>query len=580
MTSTSKTAFHSLLSLAVFAILGLTPVASADNSHARIIRLSFVQGDVRIAHSVKGDPLQSGDNTWEVASLNLPIHQGDALATDNGRAEVEFESGNIAFLAENTVLEFYDLSLEDGSFTTRLILRQGSASFYVRPDRGDYFSVTGGDFSVEASGKAEFRVNNYDDGSDVQVLQGHVSVLSKDKTTPLSKGHSLSMKASDPLSVSLENAANLDDFDQWVSGRIESGQATLMASQRYSGVYDYTSGFGDLYTFGGWYAVDGFGYCWRPYGVNFGWNPFQFGQWYFDPFLGGWAFVGGQPWGWLPYHYGNWIFHPGLGWVWTPTGAFPYTRAGYFAHGRTTTAWRPVTATWVRSGSQVALVPTHPLDSRGKTPTNLREGIFPVSQRGVLDRVQLADGEKWKNFKNSSRDSLPTQVSTVAPPARVVRTMAAGGSAAGVAASASARGSGIAYDAASRRFVNSGSDAASTERVATENRGAGATGGRQMPVGNASAKTSDLRRGAEIPGARGTATAGGRTSMPPSARGSAPPPAPRSSSSGSSGSSRWGGSSSGNSGSSARSSGSSSSSSSSAPRSSPSSSSSSGGRPH
>jgi len=580
MTSTSKTAFRSLLSLAVFTLLGLTSVANADSSHARIIRLSFVQGDVRITHGVKGDPLQSPDNTWEVASLNLPIHQGDALATDNGRAEVEFESGNIAFLAENTVLEFYDLSLEDGSFTTRLILRQGSASFYVRPERGDYFSVTGGDFSVEAAGKAEFRVNNYDDGSDVQVLQGHISVLSKDKTTSLSKGHSLSMKASDPLSVSVENAANLDDFDQWVSGRIESGQAALTASQRYSGVYDYTSGFGDLYTFGGWYAVDGFGYCWRPYGVNFGWNPFQFGHWFFDPSFGNWVFVGGQPWGWLPYHYGNWIFHSGLGWVWTPTGAFPYTRAGYFGQTRTI-AWRPVTATWVRSGSQVGLVPTHPLDSHGKTPANLREGIFPVSQRGVLDRVQLTDGEKWKNFKNSSRDSLPTQVSAAAPPTRVVRTMAAGGSAAGVAISSSTRGSGIAFDPASHRFVNSGSDAASsTERVGLENRAAGA-GGRQTPVGNANTTTSDLRRGTEIPGARGTGAATGRASMPPSARGSAPPPAPRSSSSGSNGGSRWGGSSSGNSGSSSRSSGSSASSSSSAPRSSSSSSSSSsGGRPH
>jgi hypothetical protein len=585
---TSKAAFRSLLSVAVFALFGLASVASADSSHARIIRLSFVQGDVRIAHNIQGDPLQSGDNTWEVASLNLPIHQGDALATDNGRAEVEFESGNIAFLAENTVLEFYDLSLEDGSFTTRLILRQGSASFYVRPERGDYFSVTGGDFSVEASGKAEFRVNNYDDGSDVQVLQGHISVLSKDKTTQLSKGQTLSMKASDPLSVSVENAASRDDFDQWVSGRIESGQAALTASQRYSGVYDYTSGFGDLYTFGGWYAVDGFGYCWRPYGVSLGWNPFQYGHWFFDPSFGNWVFVGGQPWGWLPYHYGNWIFHPGLGWVWTPTGAFPYTRAGYFGQTRTT-AWRPVTATWVRSGSQVGLVPTHPLDGRGKTPTNLREGIFPVSSRGVLDRVQLADGEKWKNFKNSSHDSLPTQVSTAAPPVRVVRTMAAGGSAAGVAVTAFTRGSGIAFDPASHRFVNSGSDAAaSTERVATENRAAGATAGRQVPVGNANTRASDLRRGTEIPGARGTATASGRTSPPPSARGSAPPPAPRSSS-GSNGGSRWGGSSSSNSGSSSRtwSGGSSSgSSASSAPRSSSSSSSgssssgSSGGRPH
>lgn len=587
---TSNTAFRSLLSLAVFALLVSASAANADSSHARIIRLSFVQGDVRITHNVNGNPLESPDKQWEVAALNLPIHQGDALATDTGRAEVEFESGNIAFLSENTVLEFYDLSLEDGSFTTRLILRQGSASFYVRPDHADYFSVTGGDFSVEASGKSYFRVNNYDDGSDVQVLEGHVSVLSKDKTTPLAKGQSLSMKASDPLSVSVENAASSDDFDQWVSGRVQSGQAALTASQRYSGVYDYTSGFGDLYTFGGWYAVDGFGYCWRPYGVSVGWNPFQFGHWFFDPALGNWVFVGGQPWGWLPYHYGNWIFHPGFGWVWTPTGSFPHARTGYF--GRTqTTAWRPVTATWVRSGSQVGLVPTHPLDTHGKTPTNLREGIFPVSQRGVLDRVQVADGERWKNFKNSSRDSLPVEVSTAAPPARMIRTIGGGGSAAGVAVTPSGRESGIVFDPAQRRFINSGSPS-STERVGAETPTSAATSDRQAasasrPTG---AKTSDLRRGSEIPGAGGTAPANSRNSLPPSARNSVAPPIPRQSSSGertggaggSGGNSRGGGSSpSGSSRTwSGGSSSSSPSSSGSSHPSSSSSSSSSGGRPH
>src|SRR6516164_1893605 len=238
---TSQAAFRRILPLASlpFCLFLAAYPASADTSHARIIRLSYVQGDVRIAHNVSGNPLESVDNTWERATLNLPIHQGDAVATDSGRAEVEFESGNVVFLAENTVLEFYDLSLEDGEFTTRLILRQGSASFSVRPARGDYFSVTGGDFSVEANEKSYFRVNNYDDGSDVQVFQGHVSVLSKDKTTPLGKGQSLSMLAADSASVSVDSVANSDEFDQWVSGRIGSGQAALSASQQYSGVYDY-----------------------------------------------------------------------------------------------------------------------------------------------------------------------------------------------------------------------------------------------------------------------------------------------------------------------------------------------------
>src|SRR5258708_1746969 len=137
--------------------------ASADSSHARIVRLSVVQGDVRFARDVKGDRLADSSAGWEAAALNLPIRQGYVVATDNGRAEVEFENGAMAFLAENTVLEFYDLSSEDGGFTTRLILRQGSAEFYANPGRADYFSVTGGDFSAQAQSKNTVRMNNYDD---------------------------------------------------------------------------------------------------------------------------------------------------------------------------------------------------------------------------------------------------------------------------------------------------------------------------------------------------------------------------------------------------------------------------------
>src|SRR2546427_8473285 len=175
--------------------------AAADSSHARIIRLSLVQGDVRFARQTHGDPLSDSSATWETASLNLPIRQGYVLATDNGRAEVEFENGAVAFLKENTVLQFYDLSLNDGALTTRLVLFQGSASFYVNPASGDYFSVTGGDFTVEANRRVTFLLDNYQDGSTVEDLSGRLTVLHKDQTTFLEKGQSLSMKAGDESSV-------------------------------------------------------------------------------------------------------------------------------------------------------------------------------------------------------------------------------------------------------------------------------------------------------------------------------------------------------------------------------------------
>src|SRR5262249_1730540 len=143
---------------------GLSSSAIADTSHARIVRLSLVQGDVRFAPSFRDDPLTDEKAAWQPAPLNLPLRQGYVLATDRGRAEVEFENGAMLFLGYNSVLEFYDLSLEDGGRVTRMVLCQGTATVYVHPSTGDYFSLTGGDYTVEATERARFRLDNFDDG--------------------------------------------------------------------------------------------------------------------------------------------------------------------------------------------------------------------------------------------------------------------------------------------------------------------------------------------------------------------------------------------------------------------------------
>jgi hypothetical protein len=180
-----KTYSRLLVFLALLITFSLPRPVEADGSHARIVRLSLVQGDVRFARDFHDDPLSDTKAVWEVAPLNLPIRQGYALATENGRAEIEFENGAMAFIGANTVVEFFDLSLNDGAHVTRLVLRQGTGIFYVHPANGDYFSVTGGDFSVEANGRARFRLDNYDDGSTVNVEQGYVEVVHKKETKSL-----------------------------------------------------------------------------------------------------------------------------------------------------------------------------------------------------------------------------------------------------------------------------------------------------------------------------------------------------------------------------------------------------------
>ncbi len=267
---TSRKLIPSILAILVLTLFSGAPPVSAGLSHARIIRLSLVQGDVRFATATHGDPLADPTATWETAGLNLPIRQGYVLATDKGRAEVEFENGAMAFLTENTVLEFYDLSLHDSARTTRLVLRQGSASFYVNPAGGDYFSVTGGDFTVEADGRSTFRLDNYDDGSTVETNQGRVSVLHNKNITRLEKGQSLSMKAGDDSSLSVGRLADEDDFDRWVSGHIDRVSTATSAALQYTGSSYYAPGFADLYTYGAFSNCGGYGYGWRPFGVGSG----------------------------------------------------------------------------------------------------------------------------------------------------------------------------------------------------------------------------------------------------------------------------------------------------------------------
>ena len=513
-----------LLTFLVMLFAGWRP-AVADSSHARIIRLSLVQGDVRFTRDVHGDPLTSDKAAWEGATLNLPIRQRYVLATDHGRAEVEFENGAMAFLAENSVLEFYDLSLEDGAKTTRLVLRQGTASFYVNPGSEDYFSVTGGDFTVQADGRAGFRLDNFDDGSVVDVTKGRVSVLRKNKTTALEKGQCLSMRAGDKDSTNIARLPENDDFDRWVSGREDAVVTATTAAQQYVSSPYYSSGIADLYTYGSWYPISGYGNCWRPYGVGLGWSPFAGGSWFRDPVFG-WSFVGSQPWGWLPYHYGGWVFEPGFGWLWSPGLGF----GGGF---NGSAPFRPVTGVFIRSKTGLlGLVPAHPLDVRGKAPINLARGVFPVAGGAVSQQASPNAGERWKVMKAPPRESLAnTAVAASAAPTRVSRTIVSGGSNARVVTLD--RNSSIAYDAREHRFVNGaaapqGAEAKGGDRTDVT---AGALAGERAAQGRAQAgAAANVRTPASnvrVP------EANVRTVAPPS-RAMAPPP-PRPSTGGSAG---------------------------------------------
>ncbi|MBZ5700706.1 MAG: FecR domain-containing protein [Acidobacteriia bacterium] len=524
----SRSVFPVLALGALLLLSAAARPAAARPSHARIVRLSLVQGDARFTRSVHGDPLADQHTAWEAAIANLPIRQGYVLSTAHGRAEVEFESGATAYLDENTAVEFYDLSLDDdGARTTRLILRQGSASFHVQPARGDLFSVTGGDFTAQAESRAAFRMDNYDDGSTIGVEKGRVTVLAKSKTTALEKGQSLSMRAGDDGSASIARLSAGDAFDKWVSARSESVTSASNSALQYVSSPYYSSGFADLYTYGAFVSYSGYGNCWRPFGMGLGWSPFSSGQWVFDS-LQGWTWVSFEPWGWLPYHFGSWVFSPAYGWLWVPGG---------FGTGGMT-YWRPATAVWVRSGGSVGVVPVHPLDTHGKTPVNLTQGVIPATGTGTP--LVAGAGDKWKVLKAPPQGALASGLAASAPPARLSRILGTGTS--GVRAVSAGRDSSIVYDPREHRF----SSAANTPAI---NAPARAPSSGIAPPATRSAERRQIApppvrtfappparsyappapsRSASAPRgpSAGSAPSFGQRSGPSSAPRSAPPPAP------------------------------------------------------
>ena len=530
------------LVLLVALFLGI-PLASADSSHARIIRLSLVTGDVRFAAKTHGDPLADSGANWETAQQNLPIRQGYVLATDNGRAEVEFENGTLAFLKENTVLEFYDLSLKDGGLITRLVLRQGSASFHVNPVSGDYFSVTGGDFTVEAGSRATFRLDNFHDGSTVENIAGRVTVLHQDETTRLEKGQSLSMNAGDESSLAVGRVPGPDEFDRWVSGQIDTVSTATAATMQYTNSPYYAAGFGSLYSYGSWFNCGGYGFGWRPFGVSSAWSPFTDGQWILDPAFG-WTWVSFQPWGWAPYHYGGWLFDSGCGgWFYSPpllygfhpgAGGVPIRRLPPRVHPPRP-VYHAVTAVFVRSkNSTVGIVPMHPLDAKGKTPLNLDHGILsPTASSDLSGRRVMASepGQKWETLKSAPKNAFSNALMPTVPPVRVSRTVLESGSNTRVVSTS--KESSIIYDPKEHRFVNSNNGANST---ASPQREIVTQRDRTAPPANRDGRNNV----AGVP----PVTARNATAPPP--RNTVPPPVPRYSggerSSGGGGSgSTWGG---------------------------------------
>lgn len=133
-------------------------------------------------------------------------------------------------------------------------------------------------------------------------------------------------------------------------------------------------------------------YVWRPYGVDYNWNPYDYGCWVYTSC--GWCWVSYYDYGWTTCHYGRWWWSWRLGWVWSP---------GYI--------WAPAWVSWCYWDGYAGWYPLSPR-------CHWHNGHYDISHHHWRDRQWTfvhykdftrtvtnhtkVDGEKTKDFLKHS----------------------------------------------------------------------------------------------------------------------------------------------------------------------------------
>jgi hypothetical protein len=249
-----------------FVVLNCHPaVGSQNDAKSEFVRLSYVEGDTRVSqgHGGKIDL----NSAWEQALHGLPIQEGFTLATGGGRAEIEFESGWTAYLAQNSTLEFKNVDIAEGVPRTKLMLLTGTISVEYRPVPGESL-----DIEAPSGDMARFvitesmRIDSFLDGLSVTpggtdgvgLLEAgmHGDFIFPGKSTVYVKGNAIPGGWHPSLSLS--------EWEKWVSARVTERNTILAAAMKASGLSEPVPGLVDLYKSGDFFDCEGNSKCWAP----------------------------------------------------------------------------------------------------------------------------------------------------------------------------------------------------------------------------------------------------------------------------------------------------------------------------
>jgi hypothetical protein len=319
----------------------------APDVTARVARISFLNGDVQIK--------RADQTVWERATNNLPIVEGDEIATsEKSRLEIQFDSANYVRLSENSYLkvttlrdEGIALSLPNGTMSARVLSFDKDRSYLEIDAPGTTVSVErAGMYRIDAGDQTE---------SEVRIAvtdSGQAHVYSENSGFTLKNGRSATVQLAGSYAGEwqiADAARYADNFDSWSLER-DAIIAKRLRDAGFDKYYDRDFyGAEELSEYGEWIYTKKYGYVWKPYrsstAVYADWSPYRYGQWRWIPPYG-WTWVNDEPWGYATYHHGRWVYFDDY-WYWSP----------YPQHRGRRSWWRPALVILASIGSNICWYP-------------------------------------------------------------------------------------------------------------------------------------------------------------------------------------------------------------------------------
>ena len=399
----------------------------SDLTFAQVVRVSYVEGDVRIERGGQtGKPDGEG---WEKAVANLPLETGFSLVTGAGRAEIEFENASTLYLGENSVLTFNDLHTTAGVPYTELGLLSGTVSLHVRPYvAGERFilHLPTNDLATKYPDKFYVRVRSFTDAVTITPLQGLDMHLAGVPNNVIKPGRTWTyVQGQLWADEEPEDTTSFAVWDKWVGERVARREAATAAVMEDAGLAEPIPGLAELEGQGRFFDCPPYGTCWEPnrdaeeddvllrqprqqgssqprfelaayspaprmswvsqaagdtgpeiqrHDIGF---PCMPGALIYrtvkDPATGkqrviDQGFGPAEPYDWAVCHAGSWIRHR-RHYVWVAGGKRRHIP--------------PVR--WIKSGHRLAFVPLHPYDVRGLPAINVRHEVFEVTGKGAIE---------------------------------------------------------------------------------------------------------------------------------------------------------------------------------------------------